>query len=97
MAKQEKKKPVDKIPQKKASKRHTIKEKVRLHIKDKNDVVTDTDIREAIIEPRVGPREEPHEKHQLPETSGAKVKDVKTPKRKRPVTPWDMVDDKGEP
>jgi len=95
MAKQEgKKKPVDKIPQKRRS--HTIKQKVKRHIEDIEDVVTDEDVRHAKIELNIGAKEEPHEKHLPPSTGGTQAKDLKKKKGKRHVTPWDIVDDKGE-
>jgi len=96
MAKQEeKKKPVDKIPQKGRS--QTIKQKAKLHTEDITDVVTDEDVRDAKIELNIGAKEEPHEKHLPPSVSGTQAKDIKTKKGKRQVSPWDMVDDKGEP
>ena len=91
----EKKKPVDKIPQKGRS--QTIKQKAKLHTEDITDIVTDEDVREAKIDLNVGPKEEPHEKHLSPSAAGIQAKDLKKKKSKRHVSPWDMVDDKGEP
>ena len=95
MAKQAgKSKPVDKIPQKGRS--QTIKQKVKLHIQDITDKVTDEDVRHAKIDLNVGAKEEPHEKHLPPSTAGIEAKDLTKKKAKRHVTPWDIVDDKGE-
>ena len=96
MAKQEeKKKPVDKIPQKRRS--QTIKQKAKLHTEDITDVVTDEDVRDAKIDLNVGAKEEPHEKHLPPSVAGTQAKDIKQKKGKRQVSPWDMVNDRGEP
>lgn len=95
MAKQEqKKKSGDKVPQK--GRTHTIKQKVKRHIEDIKDVVTDEDVRHAKIDLNAG-KEEPHEKHLPPSTEGLQAKDLKKKKGKRQVSPWDMVNDKGEP
>ena len=96
MAKQaDKNKPVDKTPQKKRA--QTIKQKAKLHTEDITDIVTDEDVRDAKIELNVGPKEEPHEKHLPPSAAGIQAKDLKKKKRKTQVSPWDMIDDKGEP
>ena len=96
MAKQEeKKKSVDKLPQKRRS--QTIKQKAKLHTEDITDIVTDEDVRDAKIELNIGAKEEPHEKHLPPSVSGTQATDIKKKKGGRKVSPWDMVDDKGEP
>ena len=95
MAKQEqKKKSGDKVPQK--GRTHTIRQKVKRHIEDIKDVVTDEDVRHAKIDLNVA-KEEPHEKHLPPSTEGLQAKDLKKKKGTRHISPWDMVDDKGEP
>lgn len=72
----------DKRPKRK--KGETVKEKVRRHIVDKNDVITDEDLRDVVV--GVDAVTEPDEPVITPE-------DVA---EKKIITPWDVVGGKNE-
>ena len=78
----EKKNEEKKPKQTKRKKGETLDEKVRRHIKDKNDIITDEDIRDAITG-EITPEEE--------QKSEEMADDVTA--KKTITTPWDILDE----
>lgn len=79
------KKNSDNKPQKsKAKNGKTIKEKVQRHLMDKNDVITEQDLKEVIVGVDAVDLNNPDEPTILAEDLPSK----------KIVTPWDVVDDK---
>lgn len=62
----------------------TLKEKVQRHLADKNDVITEQDLKEVIIGVDAVDLKNPDE----PSVSAEDIPPKKT------ITPWDIVDDK---
>jgi hypothetical protein len=76
-------------PEKKKRKRIALKEKVRLHINDKTDKITEEDLRDVIVGTNAVDLDNPDE-------PSITVKDIPDNKI---VTPWDVLnkDDQEEP
>ena len=66
-------------------KKQTTREKVRQHISDKNDVITDEDIRDAVV----GAAETSHIREETKEIL------EQTTKKKRKINPLDILEDDG--
>jgi hypothetical protein len=79
----------DNIPQKKKLTR--LKEKVRKHINDINDVITDEDIRTSIPDNTEINREIEKKEKELEEN--AKVNEGNAKDGNTPLTPWDVIKD----
>jgi hypothetical protein len=81
----------DNIPQKK-KKQISIKEKVRKHITDINDVISDEDIRDA--QPDTGIIAEEIDKKEFELEQNAEVNEGnEKEEEKKPVTPWDVLNE----
>lgn len=78
----------DKIPQKKSS---LTKRRVREHINDKNDVITDDDIKNASMDIEEVKEEIERKEDEL--ESNAEVNEGNEAKGKKKVTPWDVLDE----
>lgn len=79
----------DKIPQKKKSTK--LKDKVRKHITDINDVITDEDIRTSIPDNAEINKEIERKTQELDEN--AKVNEGNKKGDGEPLTPWDVIKD----
>ena len=75
--KNEEKKP----KQAKRKKGETLDEKVQRHLKDKNDIITDEDIRDVVVG-TIPPAEEVKSEELADELS-----------KKKKITPWDILDE----
>jgi hypothetical protein len=80
----------DNIPQK-TKKGLTTKEKVRKHVSDINDVITDEDIRDSHIGTTDIEAEVEKKKKEL--ESNAEVNEGNEKEGKKAVTPWDVLDE----
>ena len=69
----------------KRKKGETLKEKVHRHIKDKDDVITEEDLRDVVVGIKAVDLKNPDEPSIL-------AKDI--PEDKKVVTPWDILDEK---
>jgi hypothetical protein len=69
----------DKKPKRK--KGETLDEKIQRHIKDKNDVITDEDIRDAVVT-GITPAQEEESEELADELS-----------KKKKITPWEILDE----
>ena len=69
----------------KRKKGETLKEKVHRHLNDKNDMITEEDLRDVEVGVKAINLQEPDEPTLL-------AKDI--PGNKKVVTPWDIVDEK---
>jgi hypothetical protein len=80
----------DKIPQKKST---NTKRRVREHISDKNDIITDDDIKSSRID--IEEVKEEIEKKETELENNAEVNEGNEAGGKKKVTPWDVLDNKG--
>jgi hypothetical protein len=81
----------DKIPQKSKKKQTTLKDKVRKHITDINDVISDEDIRDA--QPDTVTIENEVEKKKKELEKNSEVNEGNEKEGKKPITPWDVLDE----
>jgi hypothetical protein len=75
--------PADKTPKRK--KGETLHEKVQRHLKDKNDIITEEDLRDIVVG-GITPTEEKESEELADEFSNSKKKQI--------TTPWDILDEK---
>jgi hypothetical protein len=80
----------DKIPQKKST---NTKRRVREHISNKNDVITDDDIKNSKLD--TDEIKEEIEKKEDELENNAEVNEGNEAQGKKKVTPWDVLDNKG--
>jgi len=85
-------KPVENIPQtpapdKKKRKRFTAKERVNQHIQDKNDVITEEDMKDVHLDLGV-PKDHAHQPLPIPNKDERPHDEDKDHKN---VTPWDVI------
>jgi hypothetical protein len=78
----------DKFPQKKSS---PTKDRVREHINNKNDVITDADIRNATLDTEEIKEEVEKKEEEL--ENNAEVNEGNAAEGKKKVTPWDVIDE----
>lgn len=78
----------DKIPQKKNS---ATKQRIREHISNKHDIITDDDIKNAKVD--LGEIKEEVERKEEELESNAKVNEGNEAEGKKKVTPWDVLDE----
>jgi hypothetical protein len=91
MPKQPKKTPNgDKLPQKKDAK-NSLKDKMRKHIHDINDVITDADIRDADISNTTTEEDINQKEKELKEN--ARFNEGNAGSDKTKITPWDTLDE----
>ena len=100
MAKQKKTdKPVENVPQEYTPQRENLRKRVRKHVSDKSDKITDQDIRNVkvdslpptVLRPDTG---EIVDNAELPEDPNSKKEDLPgktTDGHTKHVTPWDVV------
>ena len=66
-------------------KRETLKEKVRRHLRDKDHVITDEDIRDAVVGEQ--------EIREQQADADALAKDIREEEKVKKTTPWDILDE----
>jgi hypothetical protein len=79
------------IPQKTKKTKSTLKDKVRKHITDINDVISDEDIRDAQIDTSTIKEEVEKKEEEL--EKNAEVNEGNEKEGKKKVTPWDVLDE----
>lgn len=70
----------------KAKKTETLEEKVHRHLRDKNDIITEQDMKEIVVGVDAIDTEKPDEPSILAE-------DIHP---KKAITPWDLLDEEGD-
>ena len=80
----------DNIPQKKKNKSNSIKDRVRKHVNNKDDKITDDDIRNAEID--TGEQNEEIEKKENELEKNSEVNEGNQKEGRSKVTPWDVLD-----
>jgi hypothetical protein len=70
----------------------TVKEKVRQHLKDKNHVITDEDLREVVIGPEAVDIDAAREGHPEEKIDNAAEEMKNEVPENKKTTPWDVLD-----
>lgn len=65
--------------------RETLKEKVRRHLRDKDHVITDEDIRDAVVGEQ--------EIREQQEDADTLAEDIREEEKTKKTTPWDILSD----
>ncbi len=89
-------KPVENIPQEYTPQRENLRKRVRKHVGDKNDKITDQDIRNVKVD-ALSANELPQNTEQIPDQTDITQDKAETPGKtthghNKHVTPWDVVE-----
>ena len=73
--------------------KHTARQKVKQHLRDKNHVITEEDLRDVVIGPEAVDMDAQREGHPEETIEGANEKmNEEVPENKK-TTPWDLVNE----